>query len=329
MESKTKNRKTREQIARMVEKAFGSKGITLADGEDAVRELEEGWFNAAYSIRLLDESEVILKIAPVKGADVLAYEKNIMATEVATMKLVRENPAIPVPEVYYFDRTGDSCDSDYMFMEKLAGDNYAHVRESFSAEMQKQIDRQIGAIVRQINGFTGTYFGYEGNRDLRGETWREAFTRSVDAVLEDGRRKGADFSYAIDDIREAVPKHAPSLEAVTTPRLVHWDAWDSNFFVHDGEVTGIIDFERALWADPLMEAQFRALSYGSGEVTEGMRGYGKTTFQHEEYERCYLYTLYLVLVMKTECYYRDYETDYVSDLSKSMMKSAMNWLKEN
>ena len=108
MESKTKNRKTREQIARMVEKAFGSNGIALATGEDAVSELEEGWFNAAYSVRLSDGREVILKIAPVKGADVLAYEKNIMATEVATMHLVRENPAIPVPEIYYFDTAGDS-----------------------------------------------------------------------------------------------------------------------------------------------------------------------------------------------------------------------------
>jgi len=329
MESKTKNRKTREQIARMVQKAFGSNGIALATGEDAVSELEEGWFNAAYSVRLSDGREVILKIAPVKGADVLAYEKNIMATEVATMHLVRENPAIPVPEIYYFDTAGDSCDSDYFFMEKLTGDNYAHVEESLSEGVKTKIDHQIGAIVREINRFTGTYFGYDGNSDLRGDTWREAFIRILDSVLEDGRRKGADFGYTIDEIRSAVLKHAPSLEAVATPRLVHWDAWYSNFFVRDGEVTGIIDFERALWADPLMEAQFRALSYGSGEVSECMLGYGKTTFTHEEDERCHLYTLHLALVMKTECYYRNYETNYVSDLSERLMVPAMSWLKEN
>jgi len=59
------------------------------------------------------------------------------------------------------------------------------------------------------------------------------------------------------------------------PQLVHWDAWDANFFVKDGKITGILDFERALWADPLMEAQFRALAFGG--VSESMRGYGKTT----------------------------------------------------
>lgn len=309
----------------MVERAFG--GAKLAAGEDAVSELKEGWFNAAYNVRLSDGREVILKIAPVKNAEVLAYEKNIMATEVASMRLVRENAAIPVPEIYYLDTAQDLCDSDYFFMEKLTGDNYEHVKESFSPETKAHLDRQIGAIIREINGFTGTYFGYDGNSALRADTWKEAFIKIVDSVLEDGRRKNAAYGYTIDEIRGAVLKHAPSLEAVTTPRLVHWDAWDPNFFVKDSKVTGIIDFERALWADPLMEAQFRALAFGG--VSESMRGYGKTTFTHEEDERCHLYTLHLALVMKTECYYRDYDSDYVSDLAKQLMMPALNWLKEN
>ena len=109
--------------------------------------------------------------------------------------------------------------------------------------------------------------------------------------------------------------------------MVHWDAWDLNCFVKDGKVTGILDFERALWADPLMEAQFRALAFGG--VSESMRGYGKTTFTHEEDERCHLYTLHLALVMKTECYYRKYDSDYVSNLSKKLMVPSLNWLKEH
>ena len=127
MESKTKNKKTREQVARMVERAFG--GATLAADEDGVSELKEGWFNAAYNVQLSDGREVILKIAPPGDAEVLAYEKHIMATEVASMRMVRENPAIPVPEIYYFDTAHDVCDSEYFFMEKLTGDNYEHVKE--------------------------------------------------------------------------------------------------------------------------------------------------------------------------------------------------------
>jgi aminoglycoside phosphotransferase (APT) family kinase protein len=325
MESKTKNRKTQEQVARMVERAFD--GATLAAGEDAVRELKEGWFNAAYDARLTDGREVILKIAPRPDAEVLAYEQNIMATEVATMRLVRANPAIPVPEIYYFDTARDICDSDYFFMEKLTGDNYEHVKASLPPAMQAEIDRQIGVIVREINGFTGTYFGYDGNRDLRGATWKEAFINIVDSVLEDGRRKNADFGYTIDDIRAAVLQHAPALEEVTTPQLVHWDAWDLNFFVKDGHVTGILDFERALWADPLLEAQFRALAFGG--VSDSMRSYGKTTFTPEEDARCHLYTLHLALVMKAECYYRNYDTDEVSTIATQLIGPTLTWLRAN
>ena len=149
----------------------------------------------------------------------------------------------------------------------------------------------------------------------------------MDSVLEDGRIKNANYGFAIGDIRDTILKHASCLEAVTTPQLVHWDAWDLNFFVKEDRVTCILDIERALWADPLMEAQFRALSWGS--VSENMRGYGKTTFVHEELESCHLYTLHLALVMKTECYDRNYDTDEVSGMAMNLMAPAMKWLQEN
>lgn len=324
MQSKTKNTKTRSQIAAMVARAFG--GITLADGDDAVRELKDGWFNAAYNIRLADGREVILKIAPPKGADILQYEKNIMATEVASMRLVRQKPAIPVPEIFFFDDAHDLCDSDYFFMEKIAGDNLEHVIASLSPETQASIEQHIGEIIREINSFTGTYFGYDGNPDLRADTWRAAFIAIVESVLEDNIRKNVVYDYDYDEIRAAVLKHAPALEEATTPHLVHWDAWNPNFFVKDGSVVGIIDFERALWADPLMEAQFRPLSFGPG-VTDSMRGYGKTSFTFEEEQRCWLYSLHLALVMNTECAYRHYDTDSIYNISREWIRASIEWLK--
>ena len=128
MESKTKNKKSRTQIERMAARAFD--GLGLAPGDDAIAELKEGWFNAAYSVRLADDREVILKIAPPVGADVMQYEKNIMVTEVAAMRLVRQNPAIPVPAIYCYDDALDLCDAPYFFMEKIDGDNLEHVKAS-------------------------------------------------------------------------------------------------------------------------------------------------------------------------------------------------------
>jgi aminoglycoside phosphotransferase (APT) family kinase protein len=326
MESKTKNRKTRPQIEAMAARAFG--GMPLADGDDAVLELKDGWFNASYSVRLADGREVVLKIAPPRDAEVMLYEKNIMATEVASMRLVERNPAIPVPEIYFYDDARDLCDSDYFFMEKMDGDVLEHVKADLAPEARRAIDLRIGEIVREINGFAGTYFGYDGNPDLRASTWKDAFIQIVESVLEDAARKNAVFDYSYDEIRSAIGKHALALQEVTTPCLVHWDAWDLNLFVRDDKITGIIDFERALWADPLMEAQFRSLSLGLG-VTDAMRGYGKTTFAFAEEQRCQLYTLHLALVMNTECHYRNYDTDSVYNISRRLMGASMEWLKAN
>ncbi len=325
MESKTKNRKTPAQVAKMVERAFP--GLTLAAGEDALTELKEGWFNAAYNVRLSDGREVILKIAPPPGAEVLTYEKDIMTTEVTSMRLAAQNPGIPVPEIYAYDTACDLCDSKYFFMEKLRGQNYAHVKKSLPAAAVTQIETEIGAIIREINTFTGSYFGYDGNPDLRAATWKEAFIKICDSVLDDGVKKNAEYPFSVEELRAILRRHSGALEEVTTPVMVHWDAWDLNFFVEDGHISGLLDFERVLWADPLMEAQFRALAWGS--VSDALRSYGKTTFTHAEDVRNHLYTLHLALVMKTEDYYRHYDTDEVSNMSKAMILQSVTWLQEN
>lgn len=325
MESQTKNGKTRVQIEGMARKAFG--GIGLDDGADAVRELKDGWFNAAYCVRLADGREVILKIAPAAQAEVMRYERDIMATEVATMRRVRQRRGIPAPAIHCYDDAHDVCDSSYFFMQKIEGDNLDHVYGDLPTEQRVVIDREIGAIIREVNGFTGPYFGYDGNPDLRADTWKAAFLKIMDSVFADAADKAVAFDYGIDVLRAAVDRHIDTLDAVTTPCLVHWDGWMPNFFVAGGHVVGIIDFERALWAEPLMEAQFRALSWEG--VTEAMHGYGKTDFTPDELRRCWLYLLHLALVMHVECYFRHYGSDEIFNKSRDMIASAVTWLQAN
>lgn len=325
MESKTKNRQSRATLGQMVNRAFG---IGLADADDAVCELKDGWFNAAYILRLADRREVILKIAPPVDAEVMTYEKGLMLTEVNAMRHVAANPAIPVSEIYYFDDSREVCDSEYFFMEKLAGESMHHARAGLPPGTVVRIEEHIGRIVREINTYTGTYFGYEGNPDLRGTGWRETFLKIIDAVIDDGVRKNADFGYTVEEIRAAIVKHGAALDEITAPVLVHWDVWNPNVLVRDGEITGIIDFERALWGDPLMESQFREPTYKGG-ISDSMRGYGKTTFTRAEEARCHMYTIYLALVMETEGHYRDYDSDEASSFARMVMGPAMAWLQEN
>jgi aminoglycoside phosphotransferase (APT) family kinase protein len=322
VDSKTKNRKSRAQVEALARRAFA--GLGLAPHPAAVRELKDGWFNAAYEVTLADDRQVILKIAPPPGAEVMRYERDLMATEVETMRRVRANPAVPVPVVLHHDTSDELCDSPWFFMEKMPGDNLDHVRAGLPPEQVQAIDRHLGAILSEVNAFRGEWFGCPGNAALRAPAWRPAFLAIVDSVLEDAARKAVVFDRPAREIRALVSAHAPSLDGVREPRLVHWDAWDSNVFVAHGRVCGLIDFERALWAEPLMEAVFRALSWTG--VTDAMRGYGKTTFTDAEQRRCWLYTLHLGLVMQTECAYRAYPNDDVLGQARRMVARALDWL---
>jgi aminoglycoside phosphotransferase (APT) family kinase protein len=322
MNSITKNSKPRPQIAAMVARAFA--GMPLAASADAVREITDGWFNAAYRIRLADGRDVMLKIAPPTDVAVMGYEQNIMATEVATMRMVRTIPTIPVPAIYAYDPTHELCDAPYFFMEQLDGVSYELVKARLPHATQASLEQQIGAILRDINRVTGPYFGYAGNPTLRAPHWKDAFIRIVESGLEDAARKAVVYDYDYAAIHAAVLRHASVLEEVTTPCLVHWDSCHANFLVNDERVIGIIDFERALWADPLMEVQFRPL-FDAG-ITNTMRGYGKTSFTPAEEHRCQLYTLHLALIMHAEYAYRQYDTHGAYTLSRQLLRATMDWL---
>ena len=76
-----------------------------------------------------------------------------------------------------------------------------------------------------------------------------------------------------------------------------------------------------------MEAQFR--KFDDGGVTNSLRGYGKTSFTPAEQVRNQLYALHLGLVMHTECFYRDYDTDDILNFSRGYLARTMAWLKAN
>ena len=74
-------------------------------------------------------------------------------------------------------------------------------------------------------------------------------------------------------MRSPVSHNLDVLDEVSEPALVHWDLWAGNVFVKDGKITGITDFERALWGDPLMEHYFRMITEPK-RPEAFLRGYG-------------------------------------------------------
>ena len=287
----------------MIAAAFGAHA---AIGRYA--ELRDGYFNAAYQIDMADGRRAVLKVAPSPSVRVMRYEHGILGSEVHMLRLVREHTNVPVPEVYFHDDSLTILDSAYFLMSFVTGRAFNLVRDSYTPQRRAIVEQTVGSYLRQINAISGPYFGYPVQASRGYKSWRQAFLAMFEDLLQDGVEKGVELPIAYDTLRRQVEAAAPALDDVRIPQLVHWDLWDGNIFVEPktGLITGLIDFERALWGDPLMEFQYRTL-----EVSPAFEsGYGASLLDAPSARtRRTLYNLYLYLIMVIECSYRHYETD--------------------
>ena len=114
-------------------------------------------------------------------------------------------------------------------------------------------------------------------------------------------------------------------DLVAEPVFVHWDMWEGNIFIKDGHISGIIDWERALWGEAFMDDRFRE----HNRTQEFLKGYGKEKFNEEEMCRIYWYDIFLYLTMMTEGAYRQYEDDsqyrWVKPLFEASWEKVQKW----
>ncbi|NOU81824.1 phosphotransferase [Paenibacillus sp. LMG 31459] len=310
MESFTKVKLNDRELSLLAASAFGADVAVVSS-----RELTGGFFNTGYDLELSDGRSVILKVAPGPETAVLSYEKDIMRAEVGALRLVRAAGGIPVPEVYSYDESLQLIPCPYFFMEKIEGEPYSDVKESLSPEQRSSIEYELGQYQRLINEIKGPVFGLFGADPAGGGmAWRETFKAMLLNVLQDAVRLDAALPASLPEIEQALGRYLPALDAVTQPRLVHWDLWNGNIFVQDGRIVSIIDWERAMWGDVLLEYYFRHF-----ENSEAFyEGYGTAFSSPDELLRKRLYDLYLDLIMVIECYSRQYKDE-----------NHVNWAHEN
>ena len=308
MESHTKNRQSDSVLRTLIARAFGSSQVP--DGNGFAEEITEGWFNVIYRIRLRDGEQVVLKVAPPADVPVLSREVGMMRSELEAMRLVSERTTVPVPRVLHADLTHEIVDADLFFMEFIDADNFGFSADAglLEAEVVAAGNRELGALNREINSITGEHFG-----PLTGEgraTWRGAFTAMIQDVLADGRRVGVDLGWADEEVLAVLERHATSLNEVVVPRLVEVDLWAKNSMIEDGRIVAILDHERALWGDPLMEAGLTGLDLPAfGDPTDFIEGFKLGELSEPEATRRRLYSLYLALLMVVETKYRGTEKE--------------------
>jgi aminoglycoside phosphotransferase (APT) family kinase protein len=254
----------------------------------------------------------------------MTNEKNIMYSEVHSMQMVAKKIDIPVAKILFYDNTHEICDADYFFMEKLKGQSFNSLLPTLDEQTIKNINFEIGKYTKILNSIEGNVFGYYGYTEKQGTDWFEVFKSMIRDLIEDGQRLKIDFKQDVNMIYDLLNQDKSYFEEVTTPRLVHWDLWAGNIFIDNGIVSGLIDFERCMWADPLFEVGFRTFCYNE----EFYKGYGITNLTENEIMRKEWYDIYFALIACLECDYRNYETNDAYEWGTSLLDEYIGRRKE-
>jgi aminoglycoside phosphotransferase (APT) family kinase protein len=166
-----------------------------------------------------------------------------------------------------------------------------------------EVRRQLGAAVAAVHTVTGDRFGYTGSRPHAGN-WSDAFAAMIEDLLADAVDWSVELPVAPDVIRETVAAHDAILSTVDRPALLHFDLWDGNVLADGDRLTGLVDGERYLYGDPLLDfvspAVLRRIETEPDHPF--VLGYAgrPMTFDDSARRRLALYRLHLDLLMVVE-----------------------------
>lgn len=212
-----------------------------------------GKFSEVFSVTTrCDRAEYVLRVAPPDRLRQLFYEYRMMRQEPAIHRRLLAETKIPVPPILAIDFTRNRLDRDFLIMPRLPGIPLSEA--SLSREGQARALRQWGHWVRQIHGLVdpGARFGYLGEHECMTPqaSWSAAFAVMYRKLLDDIVACSVYDRLTADEAMRLLENNLPVFDACTTPRLCHGDLWVTNLLVDtDGDVTGVLDFDRACWGD--------------------------------------------------------------------------------
>ncbi|WP_212990180.1 phosphotransferase family protein [Actinoplanes auranticolor] len=266
-------------------------GVNVSD----VGELSGGGFAAVWRARLTDGRDVVVKIGPPPGARLLRYERDLIAAEAAYFRTVRAGaPGVPVPEVLHVA-------DDWIVTTMLPGRSLSEPADGGGTSGTAGVREQLGTAIAGLHRITGPHFGYTGDR-AAGVDWPAAYGAIIADLLADAADWAVPLPPGIDAL---AARHHANLARVTRPALLHFDLWDGNVLAAEGRLTGLVDGERFLWGDPLLDLVSPALFHRIEEEPEHpfLRGYTAATglvLDDAARTRLALYRVHLYTLMLAE-----------------------------
>jgi aminoglycoside phosphotransferase (APT) family kinase protein len=227
------------------------------DGTPVFKPIQTGKFNTSYFVHL-NGREFVLRIAPSKDAVFVFYERDMMLQEPGIHKLLLQETTVPVADIIAFDDSHNVIKRNFIIMERLPGQPLS---ESLFVD-QNRVFQQVGEALAQTHRLTAEQYGYLGEHApmLPQSTWIEAFQVMWRNLIEDVAAVGYYSDEECSRLLDLLEKHLPLFDRKVPASLLHMDVWGQNILIdHSGNLTGLVDWDRALWGDP--EIEFTVLDY--------------------------------------------------------------------
>ena len=234
-----------------------------------------GHFNDSFVITEDGGRSLVLRIAPPDDAGFLFYERLMMRQEpIIAERILAETP-VPVPRVLFSDFSRKAADRDYLVMEKLRGRALSEMGHRLTSAQTANALRRVGECLQQTHTLEGTAYGYVGPHKPMEPCprWDEAFEKMWALIIDDIIGCGAYPASWREPLGGLASRHRGLFDYQGPPVLLHMDVWSQNVLVdEDGNLTGLLDWDRALYGDP--EIEFSVLDYCGISRPAFWKGYG-------------------------------------------------------
>jgi len=216
-----------------------------------------------------DSGRYVLRIAPADDAGFLFYEYRMMRQEPDLHRLIRSETDIPVAPIVGYDFGRGAINRDYVLMRALPGIPLSDAHY-LAPKARERVLMQVGEYLRQLHALTSREhlgrdaYGYLGaHRPMTPQSnWADAFSVMWNRLLDDVVACDVYSDAEARVFRDLYDTYRPVFCRPVEPSLLHMDVWAQNILVDSaGNVTGLVDFDRALWGD--VEIEFAVLDYCS------------------------------------------------------------------
>ncbi len=284
--------------------------------------LADGLCNALYLLEFSNGHKAVLKASSPDKKGLRRGEQWLMDSELAALNLMKNVPGIPVPQVIVQDNSGKVLDAPYFIMEYIEGISMGNMKKEWPDTEKTIWNHRIGRLARSIASFSGESFGILASGRTF-STFMEFFQDFLSMLIMDAEDGRIDLGVSSDKLYSRLSDSRSAMEEVTEPKLVHYDLWENNLIVRKDRIVGVLDWERAMYSDPLMEERFRNYAIHPSFLM----GYGKTEFTSDERERCLWYDMAMDAAPMIEVFYRQYDDTKQYDRARDRFLFA--WRKLN